>query len=104
MARTPTRYDVKTKEHRDLRKAAGQYIKGLRTAQGYTQADLARDLGLEFHTFVSQVETGSRRIPPEDIEKWAQCLKVDVQNFARHLFKFLDPVMYRLVFRKEPGV
>lgn len=102
--RTSTRYDVKTKEHRDLRIAAGQYIHGLRKAQNLTQTQLARRLGLEFHTFVSQVETGTRRIPPEEIATWAKALNTDVQTFARILFKFYDPVMHRLVFRKELGV
>lgn len=56
-----------------LRKRAGAYLKGLRQDQKLTQSDMAKLLGIEYYTFVSQVETGLVRVPPEQLERWALC-------------------------------
>jgi DNA-binding XRE family transcriptional regulator len=56
-----------------LRKRAGAYLKGLRNEQKLTQTDLAKRLGLEYYTFISQVETGLVRVPPEQMTKVGRC-------------------------------
>lgn len=50
-----TAYKARTDEARELRKAAGRYVRELRLQAGLSQLDLARALGVAYYTFVSQV-------------------------------------------------
>ena len=75
-----------------LRKQGGQWLKTLRTHAGLSQRELANMLGLEYYTFVSQLENGIGRIPPERYEDWANALDVPVREFVRQTFRFYDPI------------
>ena len=55
-------------------------------------------LGLEYYTFISQLENGIGRIPPERYENWANALDVPVQEFVRQILCFYDPFTYDLLF------
>jgi DNA-binding XRE family transcriptional regulator len=74
-----------------LRKKAGRYVKELREAAGLTQAQLAKQLGFEYYTFISQIETGLTRVPPDKLPLFAEALRVPLKEFALELLKHYDP-------------
>lgn len=86
-------YDVK-----QLRQDAGRWLKQLRESKGLSQRDLARLVGLNFYTFISQLESGRGRIPPDRYRVWAEALNVDPQQFVRELLRFYDPITYHYLF------
>lgn len=88
----------KTTHTERMRKKGGQYLKALRTKRGLTQRALADRLGLEYYTFISQMEVGHARVPTELYPKMAEVLGVPRAEFARHMLKFYDPVVYNEIF------
>jgi transcriptional regulator with XRE-family HTH domain len=87
-----------------LRREAGRWLKQLREAKGISQRELARRVAVEYYTFISQIESGRGRIPPERYESWAAALDVDVQYFVRCLMSYYDPITYRILFgEKDEG-
>ncbi|MCJ2074292.1 helix-turn-helix domain-containing protein [Methylobacterium sp. E-016] len=87
-----------TEETQVLRREGGCYLRALREARGLSQRQLAKLLNYEFYTFISQIETGRGRIPPDSYRIWAVALGVDVQDFVRNLMRFYDPVTYAILF------
>lgn len=65
---------------------------------GLTQSELAKRLGLEYYTFISQIETGLSRVPPELLEQYAHALGVDATELARNPVAFYDPHMHAVLF------
>ncbi len=84
-----------------LRQEAGQWLRSLRERRQLSQRELAQKVGVEYYTFISQLETGRGRIPPDRYRLWAEVLGVDTQGFVRELMRFYDPVTYELLF---PGM
>jgi len=84
-----------------LRREAGIWLKEMREARGLSQRDLATMVGVEYYTFVSQIESGRGRIPPDRYEAWAQALGMDAGAFVRKLLRFYDPITYALLFPNE---
>lgn len=82
-----------------LRKRAGKYIKALREAQQLTQVQLAEKVGQRYFTMVSQIETGAGRVPPEAYYKWAEALRVPVDEFVKKLLSYYDPYTYSAIFQ-----
>jgi transcriptional regulator with XRE-family HTH domain len=83
-----------------LRKEAGAYLRKLREAQDITQAGLAKALGIEYYTMISQIERGVSRVPPDRMQQWAEALGVEPRTFAQRLLQFYDPYMWQLLFGK----
>lgn len=81
-----------------LRREAGRWLKELREARGMTQRQLAERVGVDYYTFISQLEVGRGRIPPDRYERWAHALGVSPADFVRNLLRFYDPETYRLLF------
>lgn len=81
-----------------LRREAGKWLKELREARGLTQRQLAERVGVDYYTFISQLEVGRGRIPPDRYERWAHALGVNPAEFVRNLLRFYDPETYRLLF------
>ena len=81
-----------------LRREAGKWLKELRESRKLTQRQLAELVGIDYYTFVSQLEVGRGRIPPDRYERWAQALGVEPATFVQHLLKYYDPETYRLLF------
>ncbi len=81
-----------------LRKLAGAYVKGLRERAELSQNDLAKLVGLDYYTMVSQIERGAARLPPDRQQLWAEALKVDPQEFVRTLLRFYDPYTWEILF------
>ena len=84
-----------------LRREAGRWLKELREKRRLTQRQLADKVGLEYYTFISQLEVGRGRIPPDRYEAWAQALEIEPAAFVKHLMRFYDPETYRLLFGEE---
>lgn len=94
-------YNSSTKEARILRAEGGDYIKRLRIERGLTQRDLADTLGLKYYSFISQLENGQGRLPPNLYVKTARALKVDIAEFALTMLSFYDPHTHAAITTKE---
>lgn len=87
-----------------LRQEAGRWLRSLREAAGLSQRDLAKAVGIEYYTFISQIESGRGRVPPTQTRAWAKALKMTPRDFAIQLMRFYDPLSYDLIFGPEAGV
>lgn len=85
-----------------LRGQAGRWLRELREKRGLSQRELAQKVGAEYYTFISQLENGRGRIPPDRYLAWAKALGVDPPVFVRELMFHYDPVTYNIVFGHEP--
>ncbi len=86
-----------TEHAKKLRKEAGIWLKGLREAAGLTQMELARAVGYDYYTFVSAIEIGKSRIPPEKYALFAQAYQTDPAEFMARLLRYYDPYAYALL-------
>lgn len=84
-----------------LRKEAGKWLKSLREAKGLSQRQLAERVNIEYYTFVSQLEAGRGRIPPNRYIDWANALGIEPRAFVRDLMRYYDPVTYEILFGEE---
>lgn len=84
-----------------LRREAGAWLKNLREKRNISQRELARQINIDYYTFISQIEAGRGRIPPERYEAWARALDVDVRRFTRKMMSFYDPVTYAILFQER---
>jgi transcriptional regulator with XRE-family HTH domain len=87
-----------SEEVQELRREGGRYLKELREARGLSQRQLANLVGAEYYTFISQLETGRGRIPPDRYGAWAEALNVDVRLFVKALMRFYDPLTHEILF------
>ena len=98
---------VTTPEAKALRVEAGKYLKELRKSLSLNQKELADKVGIEFFTFVSQVEIGAAQMPPGLLKKWADALKIDHKEFATELLKYYQPEYFEMIFggkaRRKPS-
>ncbi|WP_407519079.1 helix-turn-helix domain-containing protein [Methylobacterium oryzisoli] len=92
-----------SEEVQELRREGGRYLKELREARGLSQRQLAALVGTEYYTFISQLETGRGRIPPDRYRAWAEALDIDVRQFVQTLMRFYDPLTYDILFGPERG-
>lgn len=88
-------------ERRELRVQAGLWLRQRREDRGLSQRELAQRVGVLYYTFVSQIESGRGRIPPERYERWAAALEVEPQVFGRTMLKFYEPSTFRLIFGQD---
>jgi transcriptional regulator with XRE-family HTH domain len=84
-----------------LRTSGGHWLRELREKRGLTQRELCRKVGGEYPTFISQLENGKGRIPPDRYLVWAEALGVDPREFVRELMSYYDPVTYDIVFAES---
>lgn len=82
----------------NLRRDGGRWLRELRERQGLSQRQLATLIGAEYYTFVSQLETGRGRIPPDRYRAFADALGVEVKTFVRELMRYYDPVTHEVLF------
>lgn len=84
-----------------LRRGAGRWLKERREACGLSQRQLAEKVGTDYYTFISQLETGRGRIPPDKYKIWAAALDMSAREFVLALLPFYDPVTYEILFIGE---
>lgn len=85
----------------ELRKEAGLWLKELREGRGLSQRQMAEKVGVNYYTFISQLESGRGRIPPDRYLVWAEVLGVEPEFFVRNLLRSYDPVTYSILFGKS---
>ena len=83
-----------------LRRQAGRWLKQKREERNLSQRQLADLLGLDYYTFISQLETGRGRIPPERYADWARSLGMEPQEFVYVLMRYYDPITFSILFPK----
>ncbi len=88
-------------EVQELRRAAGEWLRFLREQQGLSQRELAKLVGAEYYTFISQLETGRGRVPPDRYQLWAKALGLAPREFVKAMLKFYDPVTYEILFETD---
>ena len=88
-------------EVQDLRREGGRWLKERREEIGLSQRQLAARVGADYYTFISQLETGRGRIPPDRYREWAKALEVSEKSFVRELLRFYDPITYEILFSDE---
>jgi len=96
MDRNPKGGSAKPTQSR--RKRAGAWLRELREKRGLSQRELARRVGAEFYTFISQIEHGRGRIPPDRYLAWATALQIEPREFVRELMWYDDPMAYDVIF------
>jgi len=87
---------------RKLRGRAGRWLRELREKRGLSQRELARKVGAEYYTFISQLELGRGRVPPDRYLLWADALGVAPRDFVQGLMSYYDPVTYDIMFGEVP--
>jgi transcriptional regulator with XRE-family HTH domain len=85
----------------EYRKAMGRLLKGLRGKAGLTQNDMAKLVGQEYFTFISQVENGLAKIPSKDLALWARVLGVPKEALAKEALRYYDPDLFDALYTKE---
>ncbi len=81
-----------------LRREGGKWLREQRERAGLSQRQLAELVGAEYYTFISQLETGRGRIPPDRYLTWAEALKIEPREFVREVMRFYDPVTHDILF------
>ena len=84
----------------ELRKEAGLWLKELREKRGLSQRQMAEKVGGNYYTFISQLESGRGRIPPDRYLVWAEVLDIQPELFVRNLLRYYDPVTYSILLDK----
>lgn len=87
----------------ERRRAAGVWLRNLREQRGLSQRDLAKLVDVDYYTFISQLETGRGKIPPERYEIWANALAIDAKTFVKGLLQYYDPLTYEILFQEDAG-
>jgi transcriptional regulator with XRE-family HTH domain len=82
----------------ELRKEAGLWLKELREKRGLSQRQMAEKVGGNYYTFISQLESGRGRIPPDRYLVWADVLNISPEAFVRNLLRYYDPVTHSILF------
>lgn len=82
----------------EMRREAGRWLRELREKAGLSQRELALLVETDYYTFISQLENGRGRIPPDRYLAWAQALRVAPREFVMTLLKYYDPVTYGILF------
>ena len=91
-------------ETQELRKDAGKLLKHLREKAGHSQRTFAAEIGSPIYTFVSQIETGRGRIPPDQIRVWANAYGIEARNFMMMIMRFYDPETFAVLFEDDKPV
>ena len=65
------------------------------------QRQLADRVGAEYYTFISQLETGRGRIPPDRYQAWAEALSLPPRDFVREILRFYDPITHAILFSEN---
>lgn len=80
------------------RRDAGRFLRDARVKAGLTQQQVARALGLDYYTMISQIELGKTRVPPDKLQRMAEVLGCDRRDFAKALLRFYDPCSWEMLF------
>jgi transcriptional regulator with XRE-family HTH domain len=82
----------------EMRREGGRWLRELREMVGLSQRELAAQVNVEYYTFISQLENGRGRIPPDSYRAWARALQIAPRDFVKNLMKYYDPIAYDILF------
>ena len=85
----------------ELRREDGRWLKERREAVGLSQRQLAKLVGADYYTFISQLEAGRGRVPPDRYCDWAVAFAIPPKELVRTLLRFYDPITYELLFGED---
>lgn len=85
----------------EMRRDGGIWLKKLRLSANLSQRQLAEKVGADYYTFISQLENGRGRIPPDRYEEWAEALNVPPDTFVFNVMRFYDPVTFKILFGEK---
>nr|WP_294567181.1 helix-turn-helix transcriptional regulator [uncultured Rhodopila sp.] len=88
----------------DLRRDGGRWLKEQRERAGLSQRQLAERVGADYYTFISQLETGRGRIPPDRYQDWAQALGIPPRLFVQEILRFYDPITHTILFQEHNDI
>lgn len=87
------------------REIIGHYIKERRLTLGLTQQELLNKLGSDmWATAWSQVETGTRNLPPALWDPVAKALDIPVKEFASVMLRYTNPWAYGMIYGYSPAL
>lgn len=89
---------LSTDETAALRQQAGKWLRTLREEAHLSQRDLAKAVGIEYYTFISQIESGRGRLPPAQYAAFAKALGVPARDFVLGLMQYYDSLTYEILF------
>lgn len=84
----------------EMRREGGRWLRELREKAGLSQRELAALIDVDYYTFVSQLENGRGRVPPDRYLVWARALKIEPREFVKTLLSFYDPITYEILFHE----
>ena len=82
----------------ELRREGGRWLKEKREQAKLSQRQLAANVGAEYYTLISQLETGRGRVASDHYLVWSEALGVPHEEFVRAMLRFYDPVTYDILF------
>ena len=82
----------------EMRKRSGEYLRKIRLDAGLTQNEVAKALGLDYYTMISQLELGRGFCPPERYVDYAKVCGVDVREFTTQQLRFQNPWAWAILF------
>jgi len=85
----------------ERRRQGGKWLKAMRECAGLSQRDLASLVGTEYYTFISQLENGRGRIPPDRYLVWSKALNIEPSHFVKKLMEYYDPVTFGILFESD---
>jgi transcriptional regulator with XRE-family HTH domain len=88
-------------EMQQLRREGGMWLKELREKAGHTQRSFAAVVASDYYTFISQIENGRGRVPPDKYKLWAETLGMPPRDFLRGYMRFYDPTSYEILFGED---
>lgn len=89
---------------RIMRKRFGAWLKEAREEAGMTQLDLARLLDYAYSTTVSQIERGASALPPGELMRWSEAIRVPPKKVAETYLYFTEPFLYHALYGIDPYV
>lgn len=84
-----------------LRKRAGAWLQQRREACGISQTEFAALVGVDYYSFISQIENGRGRIPPKSYRVWASALNMESRDFVTKILEFYDPYVFEILFEED---
>jgi len=91
---------VTNRDVQERRREGGRWLRELREKAGLSQRELAHLVNMDYYTFVSQLENGRGRVPPDSYHDCAVALGIAPRDFVKDIFKYYDPVTFEILFEE----
>ncbi|WP_336488254.1 helix-turn-helix domain-containing protein [Methylobacterium nigriterrae] len=98
------RQNLSEPEIQELRRECGHFLKYLRECAGHSQRSFAAAVNQKRHLFVSQVERGVARVPPDQLRVWAQAYGIKPSSFTRMILRYYDAESFAILFEHDPEI